>query len=132
MVFVAGLEQGLVPIGRAESPEAEAEERRLLYVAVTRAQQELHCTWASRRTFGTKTVRRQPSPWLDLIEEARARLEGRPPVSQPGRRSGLAAARAKLPKGAKRGDRSAGARRTQGVANLGGQGSQRARVRDLP
>jgi DNA helicase-2/ATP-dependent DNA helicase PcrA len=101
IVFVAGLEKGLVPIGRAESPEAEAEERRLLYVAVTRAQEELHCTWSSRRTFGTKTVRRQPSPWLDLIEEARARLEGRPPVSQPGRRTGLASARSRLPKGAR-------------------------------
>jgi len=99
IVFVAGLEKGLVPINRAESPEAEAEERRLLYVAVTRAQRELHCTWAGRRTFGTKAVPRQPSPWLDVIEEARARLEGRPAFTQPGRRAGLASARSKLPKG---------------------------------
>ena len=37
VVFLAGLEQGLMPIGHAETPEAQAEERRLLYVAVTRA-----------------------------------------------------------------------------------------------
>ncbi|MBA3654063.1 MAG: ATP-dependent DNA helicase UvrD2 [Actinobacteria bacterium] len=99
IVFVAGLERGLVPIGRAESPDAQAEERRLLYVAVTRAQRELHCTWAARRTFGTKAVPRQPSAWLDLIEDARARLEGRPALTRTGQRSGLASARTKLPKG---------------------------------
>lgn len=99
VVFVAGLERGLVPISRADTPAAEAEERRLLYVAVTRAERELHCTWASRRTFGTKAVPRQPSPWLDLIEDARARLEGRAPVTRMTQRAGLAAARAKLPKG---------------------------------
>ena len=76
IVFVAGLERGLVPIGRAESDEAEAEERRLLYVALTRAQEELHCSWAERRTFGEVTVSRAPSPWLALIEDAVARLAG--------------------------------------------------------
>jgi DNA helicase II / ATP-dependent DNA helicase PcrA len=104
VVFVAGLERGLVPIGRATTPDAEAEERRLLYVAVTRAQRELHCTWASRRTFGTKTVPRQPSPWLDLIEDARARLEGRPPLTRPGQRAGLASARSRLPKDRRKGE----------------------------
>jgi DNA helicase-2/ATP-dependent DNA helicase PcrA len=76
VVFVAGLERGLVPIGQAKTDAAEAEERRLLYVAVTRAQRELHCSWAQRRTFGTRTVPRQPSPWLGLIDVACARLRG--------------------------------------------------------
>jgi DNA helicase-2/ATP-dependent DNA helicase PcrA len=74
VVFVAGLERGLVPIGRAETAEAEAEERRLLYVALTRAEQELHCSWAERRTFGEANVGRNPSPWLFLIEDALGRL----------------------------------------------------------
>jgi DNA helicase II / ATP-dependent DNA helicase PcrA len=77
IVHLAGLEQGLVPIGHAKTPDAVAEERRLLYVAVTRAEQELHITWARERTFGTRTVRRQPSPHLDEIDAAVARLEGR-------------------------------------------------------
>ena len=68
VVFVCGLERGLVPIGHANSPAAEAEERRLLYVAVTRAERDLTCSWAERRTFGTKAVTRQPSPWLEAIE----------------------------------------------------------------
>jgi DNA helicase-2/ATP-dependent DNA helicase PcrA len=76
VVFLAGLERGLVPIGRAKGGEALEEERRLLYVAVTRAEEELHVSWARERTFGTKTVPRQPSPWLDDIQAARAALSG--------------------------------------------------------
>ena len=76
VVFVAGLEKGLVPIGQAATEEAEAEERRLLYVALTRAVRELHVSWAQRRTFATRTVPRQPSPWLALIDNACARLRG--------------------------------------------------------
>ena len=70
VVFVVGLEQGLLPIGHATTPEARAEERRLLYVAVSRAERELHCSWAERRTFGTGTMARSPSPWLGAVEEA--------------------------------------------------------------
>ena len=67
-VWVAGLEQGLVPIGRAATAEAEAEEQRLLYVALTRAATELRCSWARQRTFGTRPVPRDPSRWLGRIE----------------------------------------------------------------
>jgi DNA helicase-2/ATP-dependent DNA helicase PcrA len=78
VVFLGGLEQGLVPVGQADTPEARAEERRLLYVAVTRAQRELHCSWAERRTFGARTASRTPSPWLATIEAVVAALsEGR-------------------------------------------------------
>jgi DNA helicase II / ATP-dependent DNA helicase PcrA len=66
-VWVAGLEQGLVPIGRGGSTSAEAEEQRLLYVALTRAATELRCSWARQRTFGSRSVPREPSPWLDRI-----------------------------------------------------------------
>jgi DNA helicase-2/ATP-dependent DNA helicase PcrA len=74
VVFVAGLERGFVPVGHADSPEAFAEERRLLYVALTRAERELHCSWAERRTFGPRTHNRAPSPWLEPIEAAVASL----------------------------------------------------------
>jgi DNA helicase II / ATP-dependent DNA helicase PcrA len=66
-VWVAGLEHGLVPIGRGGSTSAEAEEQRLLYVALTRAATELRCSWARQRTFGSRSVPREPSPWLDRI-----------------------------------------------------------------
>ncbi|MBV8160669.1 MAG: UvrD-helicase domain-containing protein [Acidimicrobiia bacterium] len=79
LVFVVGLERGLVPIAQADTPAARAEERRLLYVAVTRAEHELHCSWAERRTFGARTLTRTPSPYLAPIEAAaKAGSEGTP------------------------------------------------------
>jgi DNA helicase-2/ATP-dependent DNA helicase PcrA len=68
-VWVAGLEQGLVPISRSGSAAADAEEQRLLYVALTRAATQLRCSWARQRTFGTRPVPRDPSPWLDRIAD---------------------------------------------------------------
>ncbi|MGH8989732.1 MAG: ATP-dependent helicase, partial [Acidimicrobiales bacterium] len=47
-VFVVGVSDGLVPLVTARSSAAKAEERRLLYVALTRAEEELTCTWALR------------------------------------------------------------------------------------
>jgi DNA helicase-2/ATP-dependent DNA helicase PcrA len=75
VVHLAGLEAGLVPIGHAKSSEALAEERRLFYVAVTRAERLLLCSWAERRTFGTRTSNRSQSPFLDEVEQVIAALE---------------------------------------------------------
>ena len=70
IVHLAGMEQGLVPISRAQTPAEIAEERRLLYVAITRAERELHCHWASERAFGDRTSARSPSPYLNDILSA--------------------------------------------------------------
>ncbi len=70
VVIVTGLERGLVPIGQATTPEALEEEARLLYVALTRAERELHLMWAEQRTFGTRAMNRSPSPLLPPIEDA--------------------------------------------------------------
>jgi DNA helicase II / ATP-dependent DNA helicase PcrA len=69
-VFVTGLERGLVPISHADTPLERAEERRLLYVALTRAEEGLHLSWSRRRALGTRVVGRAPSPWLAPIEVA--------------------------------------------------------------
>jgi DNA helicase-2/ATP-dependent DNA helicase PcrA len=74
VVHVAGLEAGLVPISHARTGAQRAEERRLLYVALTRAQRELHLSWSASRDFGSATRRRQASPWLADLEHALARL----------------------------------------------------------
>lgn len=76
VVFLVGLEQGLVPIGHAKVDEAIDEERRLLYVAMTRAEHRLHCSWSAERTFGSRSVSRRPSPWLAQVEAARSALAG--------------------------------------------------------
>ncbi len=77
-VFVTGLERGLVPIAHAEAPAERAEERRLLYVAITRGEERVHLSYAKERTFGTNVMRRQRSPWLEPIEAANA--AGRAPA----------------------------------------------------
>jgi len=83
VVFVTGLEDGLVPISYARDPDALAEERRLLYVACTRAGEELHCSFARERTFAgsSRPSARAPSPWLRAIQAAERdlrRLRGSP------------------------------------------------------
>jgi DNA helicase II / ATP-dependent DNA helicase PcrA len=78
-VFVTGLERGLVPIAHAEAPEERAEERRLLYVALTRAERILRLSYAKHRTFGAHASNRARSPWLAPIEQALAAMDpGRP------------------------------------------------------
>jgi DNA helicase-2/ATP-dependent DNA helicase PcrA len=69
-VAVVGLEDGMVPIAYALTPDALAEERRLLYVALTRAEDELWCSWARTRRAGDRTWRCRPSPLLAAVEEA--------------------------------------------------------------
>lgn len=46
-VFLVGLQEGLVPIGYATSAAAIDEERRLLYVGLTRARKGLHLSWSA-------------------------------------------------------------------------------------
>lgn len=82
VVHLAGIEDGLVPIGRATTPESAAEEVRLFYVAVTRAQDELHCSWARSRRFGERAMQRRPSPLLDEMVIAGA---GTKPITEVGR-----------------------------------------------
>jgi len=75
VVHVAGLEQGLVPIAHAKDSNAVAEERRLLYVALTRAKDRILCSWANNRHFSGNKRTRDPSPWLFNIERAIQNLE---------------------------------------------------------
>lgn len=97
-VFVTGLERGLVPISHAHGdPAALSEERRLLYVALSRAERQLHVSWASARDRGTRSSARQPSPYLGEVERA-ITGEAEPPPSADTNRRGARAARAALDK----------------------------------
>ena len=67
VVFMAGMEDGLFPSERAleEGPRSLEEERRLCYVGMTRARQELYLTYAqSRQQFGQRSYR-TPSRFLE-------------------------------------------------------------------
>ncbi len=89
VVHVAGMEQGLCPIGHAKTPEALAEEERLIYVAVTRAKRQLHLHWADERTFGDRVSKRSESPMLEPIRRVNA---GKDPRSTRSRNAKSAAA----------------------------------------
>lgn len=66
-VFVSGVEEGLLPHYNDDAPEDEAriqEERRLMYVAITRAQRSLQLTWCKQRKRAGGLVERMPSRFL--------------------------------------------------------------------
>jgi DNA helicase-2/ATP-dependent DNA helicase PcrA len=93
-VFLIGLVDGTVPIRYAlkgsHSEEAVEEERRLLYVGVTRAREHLELSWSQARQPGGKATRRRTRfldglvPWEKERDEQRAREA----ASRPGRVKG--------------------------------------------
>ena len=76
-VFLVGLEEGLLPHSRSlGSPDAMEEERRLCYVGMTRAMQQLHLSWArSRQVFGQRRLS-EPSRFLDEVPRERLMRSG--------------------------------------------------------
>ncbi len=74
VVFVAGCEDGIIPYTvhhRGDSAEIDIdEERRLLYVAMTRAEDDLFLTSSRRRTLYGKSIDALPSRFLGLIDPA--------------------------------------------------------------
>jgi superfamily I DNA/RNA helicase len=95
-VFIVGLEDGLLPHSRSKAEGTLDEERRLFYVAVTRAMQTLtisHC--GGRKKYG-QVMPCQPSPFLkelpeELVEHADAK--SKTPVGQESGKSLFAAMR---------------------------------------
>lgn len=80
VVFIAGLEEGLFPHSRSlDDQELLEEERRLCYVAVTRAQQQLYLTLARRRRLYGEETEAQPSQFLgdiptEMLEDTTAEM----------------------------------------------------------
>ncbi len=68
-VFLAGVEDGIIPHARsvAESKDMVEEERRLFYVAITRARKKLFITHCQTRRTMNDTVECVPSPFLEEI-----------------------------------------------------------------
>ncbi|HEY5985968.1 MAG TPA: ATP-dependent helicase [Streptosporangiaceae bacterium] len=71
VVFLPGLTEGMLPIIHAETEEAVAEERRLLYVGITRARQQVLLSWPLARSAGGRSPRR-PSRFLAGLRPGRA------------------------------------------------------------
>ncbi len=70
VVFLAGMEEGILPHSqsREQSDEIE-EERRLCYVGMTRAREKLYCLHALERRIHGQFREQSPSPFLDEIPE---------------------------------------------------------------
>ena len=98
-VYVVGLEDGLLPHSRSKVEGTMDEERRLFYVAITRAKRELmisHC--GGRKKYG-QVMPCHPSPFLkelpkELIEDGDEK--GKQPVTQASAKGMFAAMRAAL------------------------------------
>ncbi|MDP3774618.1 MAG: UvrD-helicase domain-containing protein [Gemmatimonadales bacterium] len=74
VVAVAGMEEGLFPLSRADTAEGVEEERRLCYVGITRAKDKLFLSYARARRRGGSLMPSAPSRFLDdvppsLVEE---------------------------------------------------------------
>lgn len=80
-VLVAGMHDKMMPIAQAQSPAAIEEERRLLYVALTRAREVLEVSWATTRNPGGRGSR-SPSPFLGPLLASTAT-----PISRSAQRS---------------------------------------------
>src|SRR5699024_7042456 len=70
-VFLIGVHEGSLPISHAinAGPDAIEEERRLLYVGITRAREHLALSWSRSRRAGGRATRR-PSRFLDPVRPA--------------------------------------------------------------
>lgn len=87
-VFLVAVEEGLVPISHAATEAEVDEERRLLYVGVTRARRWLSITWAARRPNRRgKPTNRRPSRFIydlgDGAPTAGASRNGRTRADRP-------------------------------------------------
>ena len=96
-VYVVGVEDGLIPHARSKDEGTLDEERRLFYVAVTRAMQQLDLSYCVGRKKYGQVMPCRPSPFLkelpgELIEDAASRAET--PVSQETARDWFARMRA--------------------------------------
>ena len=84
IVFIAACEDGILPYVKPDEEPDIAEERRLLYVGMTRAREVLYITSSGRRTLFGQAEPRRPSPFVRDIEEAlRDRFERAPQRREP-------------------------------------------------
>jgi len=86
VVFIVGCEDGLLPLhwGAAETdPQAMAEERRLLFVGMTRARQRLVLSHARRRLWQGKVRPTSPSPFLEDVQQRLVAMHQHRAVKKP-------------------------------------------------
>ena len=66
-VYIVGMEEDILPHSNSIEPEQIQEERRIAYVAITRAKQKLTLTYTKRKQTYQESVRVEPSRFLDEL-----------------------------------------------------------------
>nr|MBA2561210.1 ATP-dependent DNA helicase UvrD2 [Propionibacteriales bacterium] len=95
-VFLTGLHEGTMPIVYADTPAAIDEERRLLYVGVTRARDRLQVSWAAARNPGgsrSRSASRFLAPLLDSGQRQAGQSRNAAARRRPRKAASLAACR---------------------------------------
>ena len=82
VVFIAGLEENLFPSQFCVKPSEIEEERRLLYVAITRAMERCYLSFARQRFRNGQMAFNSPSRFLNDIDKQFFRLERQAPKPQ--------------------------------------------------
>jgi len=101
IVALAGLEDGLFPLGRStEQPGGVEEERRLCYVGLTRARERLYLSWARTRYRNGRLELAEPSRFLDALPAHVVEERSTTPSWRPLRSSGAMPPRPSRPRGA--------------------------------
>ena len=98
-VFLIGVEEGVLPHREAQAENRLEEERRLMYVGITRAQRSLHLSYAERRQQGRQMIPSEASRFIGEMGREDLRFVGGGNGSAPDRAGGaqrLAAMRAML------------------------------------
>jgi ATP-dependent DNA helicase Rep len=75
-VYLVGVEEGILPHERSESPDQIEEERRLMYVGITRAQRSLQISYCSKRKRGKEHSACDPSRFIAELPQADIEFAG--------------------------------------------------------
>ena len=120
IVFMVGMEEGLFPSGRSlEDDKDIEEERRLCYVAITRAEERLFVTYAKLRTIYGRTNYTFPSRFIDempkkLLDASKPMGEGKKGAKTPKQNMyNIGFSKAKLERGKEREEKEADIRREE-------------------
>ena len=75
-VFLVGIEEGILPHRESTEPSKVEEERRLMYVGITRAQRTLHISFCERRKQAREFIPCEPSRFIDEMGRDDVRFAG--------------------------------------------------------
>jgi ATP-dependent DNA helicase Rep len=89
-VFLVGVEEGILPHRESQDPAKLQEERRLMYVGITRAQHSLHVSYCERRKQAREFVPAEASRFIAEMGKEDIRFTGGKEAAQPDKATGNA------------------------------------------